>query len=423
MRVSTSQIYNIANIGMKQAQNAVVRTEEQIAANKRILSPADDPVAATTILQLKQELARIEQYGKNINLAENSLHLEEATLKSVIPLVQRMQEIAVSAGNTAVVTSADYQAFAAEVDSRIQELLNLQNTRNASGQYVFGGYQGGSVPFSEDGGGNYSYHGDQGQLRLQASATVTVAVTDSGQRLFMDIPSSHNTFTSAPNPANRALPAASISAGQVIDQEEFDKLFPEDLVITFNTPNPDANYTITERHSGKVVVADQPHVPGQAIEVKGIRFHIDGVPNPPTTVMVNGVPTPVPGDSFFVESTNKQGLLTTLSRFSDAMRNVKDNPESKAEVAKIVAQTLTNLENAVTQISSVQGEVGARLNTLESAKDLNLDTELFSKRVLSQLEDLDLAEASTRLKMESLVLTAVQQSFVKVSQMSLFNYL
>ena len=87
MRVSTSQIYNIANIGMKQAQGAVVRTEEQIAANKRILSPADDPVAATTILQLKQELARIEQYGKNINLAENSLHLEEATLKSVVALV------------------------------------------------------------------------------------------------------------------------------------------------------------------------------------------------------------------------------------------------------------------------------------------------------------------------------------------------
>src|SRR5690606_14901685 len=197
MRVSTSQIYNIANISMKQAQNAIVKTQEQMATNKRILTPADDPVAATTILQLRQELGRIEQYGKNINLAENNLNLEEAALKSVINLIQGMEELAVSAGNTAVMTKADYQALASVVDSRMQELLNLQNTRNASGQYIFAGYQGGTIPFSEDGGGKFSYHGDEGQLRLQASATVTVAVSDSGRRLFMDIPSSHNTFTTA----------------------------------------------------------------------------------------------------------------------------------------------------------------------------------------------------------------------------------
>lgn len=521
MRVSTSQIYNIANISMKQAQNAMIKTQEQIATNKRILSPADDPVAATTILQLKQELGRIEQYGKNINIAENNLNLEEAALKSVVNLVQRMQELAVSAGNTAVMTSVDYQALAAEVDSRMDELLNLQNTRNASGQYIFAGYQGGTTPFSDDGSGKFSYHGDEGQLRLQASANVTVAVSDSGRRLFVDIPSSHNTFTTEPNPANRALPSATISVGQVIDQEVYDTLFPENLVVTFNAhdsvvPNG-ANFTISERDNGKVLVSNQPHVPGQAIEVAGIRFNIDGAPNPtvsaslpfnfggpvdfsasPTmlTVSVDGrsqnltLNTPVnnaadlaaalsaggnadkltnlgvtvtaagfvvasgsnitlgngnadvdlvtglntqgagvssangvAGDKFFVNATNKQGLLTTLSRFSDAMRNVKDNPESRAELASTVAQTLTNLNNTITQISSVHGEVGARLNTLESAKDLNLDTVLFTEKVLADLEGLDIAEASTRLQMESLVLSAAQQSFVKVSQLALFNYL
>lgn len=422
MRVSTSQIYNIANISMKQAQNAIVKTQEQMATNKRILTPADDPVAATTILQLRQELGRIEQYGKNINLAENNLNLEEAALKAVVNLIQGVQELAVSAGNTAVMTKADYQAFASVVDNRMQELLNLQNTRNASGQYIFAGYQGGAIPFSEDGGGKFSYHGDEGQLRLQASATVTVAVSDSGRRVFMDIPSSHSTFTTTANPANRALPPATISVGQVIDQEAFDELFPENLVITFNDPSeaavpPAANFTISESNSGKVLVANQTFVRGQAIEVAGVRFHIDGAPNSADDA------NNIPGDTFFIESTNKQGLLTTLSRFTDAMRNVKDTPESKAELSEIIAKTLTNLQNSVTQVSSVQSEVGARLNTLDSAKDLNLDTELFSLKVLSQLEDLDVAEASIRLKMEEMVLGAAQQSFIKVSQMTLFNYL
>src|SRR5690606_2052384 len=146
--------------------------------------------------------------------------------------------------------------------------------------------------------------GDQGQLRLQASTTVTVAVGDSGQRLFMDIPSSHNTFTTGANPTNRAVPAAAISVGEVVDQEAFDKLFPENLVVTFNdhgniAPSDGPNFTITERNSGKVLVANQPHIPGQPIEVAGIRFNIDGVPNQPA--IVDGVA--VPGDTFFINST------------------------------------------------------------------------------------------------------------------------
>ena len=64
MRVSTSQIYSIATLGITQAQSAVTKIQEQMATGKKVLSPADDPVAATAILQLNQELARTEQYKK-----------------------------------------------------------------------------------------------------------------------------------------------------------------------------------------------------------------------------------------------------------------------------------------------------------------------------------------------------------------------
>lgn len=528
MRVSTSQIYNIANISMRDAQTAVTRSQEQIASGKKHMSPADDPVAAATILQLKQEMARVEQYGKNINIAENNLGVEEATLKSIVNLVQRMQEIAVASGNTAVMTASDYQSFAAEVDSRIEELLGLQNTKNFSGQYIFAGYQGDTQPFTQNSMGRVSYHGDEGQLFLQASENVSVAVNDSGKKLFMDIPSSHNTFTTQANPANRSSPPASIGMGAVVDQEAFDKLFPGNLLIRFNAPvnNPDTgqiepNYTVIERDSGRVLAPPPAfYTPGQDIEVAGIKVPVYGNPAAPVAgsldfdttqpsaatnfvLTVNGqrrtfevpagesikdaltlpaapaTPTPIqlenagklrelgltvndggfnsangmnitisggndalntltgvtttgagttsingqPGDSFEVNSSNKEALLTTLGRFSEALRGIRDTPESKEEFGRIVAQTLDNLGNAVTQISAVQGEVGARLNTLESAKNLNVDTNLTNKKVLSGIEDLDYAEASIKLAMESYVLSAAQQSFVKVSQLTLFSYL
>ena len=658
MRVSTSQIYSIASIGMRDAQVAVDKTHQQISSGKRVLSPADDPVAATSILMLNQELARTSQFGKNIDAADNNLALEDTTLQSVVSLIQRLKELSVSAGNTAVLSKSDYKAIAAEVDSRLEELMNLQNTRNASGQYIFSGFQSETIPFVNNGGGNYSYQGDEGQLRIQASTSVTVAVSDSGKKVFMDIPSSHKTFNTSASPYNKASPAAIISVGNVYDQITFDKLFPEDMLVTFNANSavnpPSPNYTITERSSGKVLVDKQVYISGQDIKVNGATFSIMGspyagaaaiptsltldsaaflaaaaldkdfsvtpgfvditvggitetlrldqnfttntganalddfmtalggatdktfystVPYDTSTAAANykklqnlglslsdagvltsatglnitiknasaasistiaglsaqgaGTTTPnipfpavvtaydfslnpetiditvngktetlvlstnvtnaaslatavnnssnslalarlgviatdlgftsinnsvitlsngganvyaamgitgstmsssqgvlaIPGDKFVIESTQNQSLLTTVSRFSESMKAVENTQQSKDELAKMIAKTLTNLENVMTNIASVQGDVGARQNMLESTKELNLDIELNSKIVLSQLEDLDYAEASTRLQMQTFVLSAAQQSFIKISELSLFKYM
>jgi flagellar hook-associated protein 3 FlgL len=658
MRVSTSQIYSIASIGMRDAQVAVDKTNQQISSGKRVLSPADDPVAATAILMLNQELARTSQFSKNIDAADNNLTLEDTTLQSVVSLIQRLKELSVRAGNTAVLTPSDYKAIAAEVDSRLEELMNLQNTRNASGQYIFAGFQSETIPFVNNGGGNYSYQGDEGQLRIQASTSVTVAVSDSGKKVFMDIPSSHKTFNTSASPYNKASPAAIISVGNVYDQIEFDKLFPEDMLVTFNANSavapPSPNYTITERSSGKVLVEKQVYISGQDIKVNGAKFSIFGSPYAGvaavptslaldstaflaaaavdkdfsvtpgfveitvggvtetlrldqnfttntganalddfmtalggatdksfyTTVPYNtstaadnykklqnlglslsdagtltsatglnitiknastasistitglsaqgsGTTTPnipfafsggpynfaatpetiditvngktetltlntnvtnaaslaaavnnssnslalarlgvvatdlgftstnnsvitlsngganvyaamgitgntmsssqgvlaVPGDKFVIESTQNQSLLTTVSRFSESMKTLENTQQGKDELAKMIAKTLTNLENVMTNIASVQGDVGARQNMLESTKELNLDIELNSQLVLSQLEDLDYAEASTRLQMQTFVLSAAQQSFIKISELSLFRYM
>ena len=658
MRVSTSQIYSIANIGMRDAQVAVDKTHQQISSGKRVLSPADDPVAATSILMLNQELARTSQFGKNIDAADNNLALEDTTLQSVVSLIQRLKELSVKAGNTAVLSKSDYTAIAAEVDSRLEELMNLQNTRNASGQYIFAGFQSETIPFVNNGGGNYSYQGDEGQLRIQASTSVTVAVSDSGKKVFMDIPSSHKTFSTSASISNTASPAAIISVGNVYDQTEFDKLFPEDMLVTFNANSavnpPSPNYTITERSSGKVLVEKQVYISGQDIKVNGAKFAILGspyagvaatpanlsmssaafsaapavdkdfsvtsgfveitvggvtetltldqnfttntganalndfvtalggaadksfystVPFDTSTAAANyrklqnlglslsdagtltsatglnitiknasaasistitglstqgsGTTTPnipfafsggpynfaatpetiditvngktetlvlstnvtnaaslaaavnnstnalalaklgvvatdlgftasnnsvitlsngganvyaamgiagntmsssqgvlaIPGDKFVIESTQNQSLLTTVSRFSESMKAVENTQQSRDELTKMIAKTLTNLENVMTNIAAVQGDVGARQNMLESTKELNLDIELNSKIVLSQLEDLDYAEASTRLQMQTFVLSAAQQSFIKISELSLFKYM
>jgi len=48
---------------------------------------------------------------------------------------------------------------------------------------------------------------------------------------------------------------------------------------------------------------------------------------------------------------------------------------------------------------------------------------LVSQQALSTLQDLDFAEAVSRLSLESFLLEASQQSYSKISGLSLFNYI
>ena len=62
MRISSSQVFDIANRGMADLTQQLLKTQSQISTGMRVLTPADDPVASTKIMQLNDELASTKQY-------------------------------------------------------------------------------------------------------------------------------------------------------------------------------------------------------------------------------------------------------------------------------------------------------------------------------------------------------------------------
>ena len=418
MRISSMQIFNIANKSMADANQAIAKTQEQISSGKRVITAADDPVAATKIMQLTDELASLDQYNKNIDIAQNNLVLEESVLSNINNLVTRIQELAVQAGNTGTQTKNEYNALSQEVSARLDELQSLLNTKNSNGDYIFGGYKSQSEPFAGDAQTGFSYHGDGGQQFIKIANNTTIAATDSGKSAFMDIPSAQNTFNTYASSANQSSPPAAITVGQVVDQEQYDAFYPEDIIITFNEDStlspPAKNFTAVERSTGRIIHteagdANRPYTPGEPIEINGVSVAITGQPNP--------------GDKFIIESSEKQDALTTLARFSEAMSSFDGSTEGKEALGKMVATTLDNLQNIQTSISEVVSNIGARFNTLESTQALHKDSELVTKEVLSDLRDLDYAEASTRLSAQAMVLQAAQQTFIRISQLTLFSKL
>ena len=186
MRISTAQIFQQGVSSMLNKQTELATTQQQLSTGKRILTPSDDPAASIRILDLNQVIETTSQYQRNADFAETRLAMEESVLTEVGDVLQRVRELSVRANN-ATSSASDRQSMAAEVRINIESLVHLTNSTDANGEYLFSGFKTNTEPFADNGTGNFTYAGDQGQRSLQIGAKSQVSVGDSGADVFMKV--------------------------------------------------------------------------------------------------------------------------------------------------------------------------------------------------------------------------------------------
>ena len=400
MRLSSVQIFQQGISGILDQQAKLNQTQQQLATGKRVLNPSDDPVAAVQILDITEDLALVDQYNRNGNIAEGQLALEESVLDSVGNVLQRVRELIVQANN-ATQGPESRRAIATELESRLDELQALANTRDASGEYIFAGYQSDTEPFARQ-GNNFSYNGDDGQRFLQLGSSTQVGVRDSGFDVFMSIPSGNGTFDVEPDAANTG--AAVVGATSINGS-----FVPDNYVVSFTQATPSDPITYQVMDSSPAVIAGGTYVPGDTIIFPGASLQFDGVP--------------ADGDSFDVTPSIKQDIFTSVQLIIDDLENSGSSPTATAVVNNGMAQGLNNLDQALGHVLEIRAEVGVRMNHVENQININESFTLQLQDSLSDIQDLDYAEAISRLNLQLTALEAAQQTYVKVQGLSLFNYL
>ncbi|NOU22545.1 MAG: flagellar hook-associated protein FlgL [Methyloglobulus sp.] len=85
--------------------------------------------------------------------------------------------------------------------------------------------------------------------------------------------------------------------------------------------------------------------------------------------------------------------------------------------------SLDDISRSLDKMLSVRASVGIRLNALDNQENINSDSILNTKTILSATEDLDYTEAISRFSQQTVSLQAAQQTFTQVKKLSLFNYL
>jgi len=414
-RISSYWVFNRPVNDMMRLQSSLNRTQEQISSGQGILSPSDDPVGAARVMQLDQEIALVSQYERNITLVTARLEQEEGVLAGVTSSIQRIRELTVQAGNAALYSDSDRIAIAQEVNSRVQELFNLTNSKDGSGEYLFSGFAGDKQSFVQNPGGGYLYQGDEGVRYVQVSRNSTVAASDTGKDAFLDIPANVPSFYSYGNSQNTGQPPGVISQGITVNQAQLTEFFPENAVITFGNEldmvPPGPNITVRNKSDGRVIegIEQRAYKSGDSITFAGMNVSISG--------------NPAPGDKFLVDTSEKQGLLITVEKLAYALENFSTASEFTAVYDEAIFNSLENLDAALENVSQVRTRIGARINTTDNIANQHADNKLAAQDIRSSIGDLDYAEAVSRLQMEEFILKAAQQTFATVTKMSLFDFI
>lgn len=404
MRISTSTIYNNNISTMNTLQAQIAQTQQQISTGRRILNPADDPAAAAQAVQVALGDAANTQYADNRTAAINTLSLSEGILQNVTTLLQDVRLAALDAGKGQLPDSSR-RSQALDLQGRLDELIGLANSMDGSGNYLFSGAQGKVKPFVSTVAG-VNYQGDDMQRKVQASAARQIASTDTGADIFMRIRNGNGVFHATRDAGNTG--DATITQGTLVDASLYNG---ESYRVVFTSATTyDINDT-TAGLPGTAVVSGASYVDGQAITVNGIQFEIKG--------------TPANGDIFDIAPSANQSLFTTIQDFIDVLNASIPSTNAMASAAyrQGLSEAISAIDQGLNSVLGVRATMGARLNELDALQITGEDLGLQYKQTLSKLQDTDYNKAISELTMQNLMLQASQQSFAKVSQLSLFNYI
>lgn len=305
MRISTTMQFNTGTRNILSQQYELQRTQTQLSSGRKMLAPSDDPMAARAALQVEQAKGLNSQFMTNQSAARSALSSLEGTLASLGDQMSAIKTALIAAGN-GTYDASQRSMIAEDLQLRLNAVLDLANTQDAEGNYIFAGYQSNQRPFEFDSASNqFVFRGDQGQLSLQVAPSINMVVQENGEALFMRLRDAQGNL----NPGN-----------------VFQSI--HDAIDTLRSPT---------------------------FDVSNLSTH------------------------------------------------------------------LGNVDAAMNNMLQARGGVGVRLNGLDNLEDFSRGMDVLNQSRLSELQDLNYAEAISRFARFQTQLEASQITFKQVTQMSLFK--
>lgn len=418
MRISTSLIFGTGLNTVNAQQSDLLHLYQQIGSGQKMVTPADDPLAASQTINISQSQALNSRHAANRAVADQNLGTEENALNSLTDLLVNIRTTLVQAGN-GTLSDADRGTLADVLKNAQQAMLGIANTTDGNGQYVFSGSVGNVAAYQRadpnDPASGYAYKGDALQRNVQVDQTRRIAGSDVGSDVFeraqpgtldyASMAAAANTGTAVVGQPSITDPAANPAA-----RYSFSVSFLDDGAgnLQYEVTTTD----LTDPAALPVTSTAQPWIEGQqAIDLgRG------------TTVQISG--NPAAGDSFDVAPLRGTGvnIFNTLDGLIQALQAPSQgDDQATAGLRNMINTAMQKLASNYDNVQTVRASIGARMNELTALDNTGTQNNLGYTKALSDLEDLDYYEATMKLSLRQMALQGAASAFQAIQGLNLFN--
>lgn len=457
MRITNSMMVQntISNINDNLVKLA--KLQNQASSKKKIEVASDDPVAAVKSLKLTSYLTDIQQYQENAEAANSWLSYSDSALGQIGDILATIREETVEAAN-GTLTDEDREKIGTEITELKDSLIQVANTSYA-GRSIFAGYQTDEIPFAEVAttiGDQVTYNGKY--LSLGGVAAASLADSDlisfytdnmdkiSGQAELSSATFEEFTATSSELDFSVTLDGVSktISLADGTDydidamvdrlQSQLDAAFPAsseqpDSLIKVSQDEGKIVLTVQDGssiaiNSGTLDVGSLGFADGQnssTEDTQNIKYRVGR----DSRVTVNAEGSDIVGEG-------EDGLFDTLAKLELALSGETQYKSVSYDASTgVTVEThdldlsglLDDLDESINRVLSVRADLGARTDNVQQTQTSLEDNELTYTEILSQNDDVDLAEVSVDLSSAQASYQAALAAGAKVIQNSLLDYL
>lgn len=146
MRISNSSFTDGFINEINQLQQQQNTLQEEVSSGLDVTEPEDNPAIMAQVLNLQTNSDANTQYQTNINQLQSAASTSATAMNSLQSITSQVSEIATQAGNGTTSTS-QMSAYAEQVQQLLQQAIQLANTQDADGNYIFGGTATNTQPF------------------------------------------------------------------------------------------------------------------------------------------------------------------------------------------------------------------------------------------------------------------------------------
>lgn len=160
----------------------IQKLQDQLATQQKQTLPSEDPLNAARTAAVTQQQAMTAQYQQNITSANDALTRQDTLLSSMSDLVLSLQDQLRSMNNSTQSTTQT-AGYTAQLSSLREGIVNLLNSQDAQGHYIFAGTNNTQPPVVKV-EGEYQWQGNDETANVQVGQQQRISAGTAVSSLF-----------------------------------------------------------------------------------------------------------------------------------------------------------------------------------------------------------------------------------------------